>query len=76
MASYKAPLRDMRFVFEELFGGDKLCELPGYEDATPDVIEAVLDEIAKMSEEVFFPLNRTGDEEGCSIKDEIGRAHV
>ena len=71
MALYKAPRRDMRFVFSELFAGESLCTLPAYQDATPDVLEAVLDEIAKLCEEVFFPLNRTGDEEGCHYADGV-----
>lgn len=65
MASYKAPLRDMRFVLYELFGGEDLASLPGYEDFTRDLIDPVLDEAAKIGEEVLHPLNRSGDEEGC-----------
>ena len=66
MANYKAPLRDMRFVLYELHGGDKLCHLPGLEDMTPDLIDPVLEEAAKVCEEVLHPLNRSGDEEGCN----------
>ncbi len=66
MASYKAPLRDMQFVMHEVLEvGNTLATLPGYEDATPDVLDSVLEEAAKFSENVLFPLNRTGDEEGC-----------
>ncbi|MGH1450690.1 MAG: acyl-CoA dehydrogenase family protein, partial [Pseudomonadaceae bacterium] len=71
MPDYKAPLRDMRFVMDEIhnFGG-------GYErfnltDATPDVISAVMEEAAKFAGEVLAPLNRTGDEEGCHIDDGV-----
>jgi butyryl-CoA dehydrogenase len=66
MANYKAPLRDMRFVLYELHGGDKLSHLPGLEDMTPDLIDPVLEEAAKVCEEVLHPLNRSGDEEGCT----------
>jgi hypothetical protein len=70
MAVYKAPLRDMRFVLHEVLEVDKvLPQLPGYEDATPDVLDQVLEEAAKFSENELFPLNRNGDEEGCHFDD-------
>jgi len=69
MPSYKAPLRDMRFVFYELFKGDDLLvKLPGYEEMTPDLIDAILEEAGKVCEEVLAPLNRPGDEEGCRFE--------
>ncbi len=64
MATYKAPLRDMRFVLYELLNADQLPALPGFEEATRDLVEPVLEEAAKFTEEVLFPLNRSGDEEG------------
>jgi alkylation response protein AidB-like acyl-CoA dehydrogenase len=69
MPKYKAPLRDLKFVYYELFDGAKLAELPGHEEATPDVVEAVLEEIGKIAEEVLQPLNMTADEEGCKLVD-------
>ena len=66
MANFKAPLRDMRFALYELNAGDELAKLPGYEDFTRDLIDPVLDEAAKICEEVLHPLNRPGDEEGCT----------
>ncbi|MFX8648980.1 acyl-CoA dehydrogenase N-terminal domain-containing protein, partial [Acinetobacter baumannii] len=72
MATYKAPLRDMRFVLNELHGqqhgGTALSSLPGFEEITPDLVDSVLEEAAKLCEEVLFPLNRSGDEEGCSFE--------
>jgi alkylation response protein AidB-like acyl-CoA dehydrogenase len=73
MTVYKAPLREYRFVLRELFDVGELASLPGYEDATPDVFEAVLEEGAKIAEEVLFPLNRSGDEEGCSFENGVVR---
>ena len=67
MLTYKAPLRDLRFVYYELLDGEGLAGLPGYQDATPDVVAAVLEEIGKISGQVLQPLNRTGDEEGCRL---------
>lgn len=73
MASYKAPLRDMRFVLFELMGGDDLASLPGYEEFTRDLIDPVLEEAAKICEEVLHPLNRSGDEEGCAFENGVVR---
>jgi len=72
MAVYKAPLRDMRFVLHEVLDvGNVLPQLSGYEDATPDVLDQVLQEAAKFSENELFPLNRSGDEEGCHFNDGV-----
>ncbi|NKD87243.1 acyl-CoA dehydrogenase [Haematospirillum sp. 15-248] len=72
-APYKAPLREMRFVLHELFDGGALHTLPGYEDMTPDVLDAVLEEAAKFCEQVLYPLNRPGDEEGCTYENGVVR---
>jgi alkylation response protein AidB-like acyl-CoA dehydrogenase len=68
MTTYKAPLRDYRFVLEELLEIGQLAKLSGYEDATPEIFAAVLEEGGKFCEEVLFPLNRAGDEEGCTYE--------
>src|SRR5208282_2009580 len=69
----KAPLREMRFVLHELLGIDETAKLAGYEEATADVIDAILDEGAKLCESEIFPLNRTGDEEGCHYENGVVR---
>jgi len=73
MATFTPPLRDMKFVFRELFNGDDLQKLEGYADFSSDVIDAVLEEAGKLSAEVLFPLNRTGDEEGCHLENGVVR---
>ena len=73
MQTYRAPRRDMRFVLHELLDVGQLAALPGYEDATPDVIDAVLDEGARLCENVLLPLNRPGDEEGCTYENGVVR---
>ncbi len=73
MAVYKAPLKDMRFVLDEVLDVSSLSKLPGYEDATSDTIHAILEEAAKICENVLFPLNRTGDEEGCTYENGVVR---
>ena len=66
MPTYNAPLRDMRFVAHEVFAvADTLTALPGYEDASADLIDAVLEECGKICEGVLMPINQSGDEEGC-----------
>ena len=66
MPSYKAPLDDALFLLNDVFHLDRYGNLPGFADATPDIVEAVLREAGKFSEEVLAPLNRVGDREGCT----------
>ena len=73
MAVFQAPIRDMRFVLHELLSVEELSKLEGYEDATPDLIDAVLEEAGKVTENVLFPLNRSGDEEGCTYENGVVR---
>ncbi|HZT27027.1 MAG TPA: acyl-CoA dehydrogenase C-terminal domain-containing protein [Pseudolabrys sp.] len=65
MPTYKAPVDDALFLLNDVFHLDRYGNLPGFADASPDVVEAVLREAAKFSEEVLTPLNRVGDKEGC-----------
>jgi alkylation response protein AidB-like acyl-CoA dehydrogenase len=66
MPQYKAPLRDIRFVLYDLLDVEKhYATVPGAEDLSAEVIDAMLGEAAKLIETVIAPLNRTGDEEGC-----------
>ena len=65
MPIYKAPVEDALFLLNDVFHLDHYGNLPGFSDASPDVVEAVLREAAKFSEEVLTPLNRVGDKEGC-----------
>ncbi len=66
MPAYKAPLRDISFVVNELLESEKLHQtLPGYEEATADLMTAIVEEGAKFAENVLSPLNQSGDEEGC-----------
>ncbi|MFQ5533731.1 MAG: acyl-CoA dehydrogenase C-terminal domain-containing protein [Sphingomonadales bacterium] len=65
MPTYKAPLRDMRFLIHEFIELDKYSNLPGFADATPDIVDAILEEGGKIAAEVLQPLNQSGDQEGC-----------
>lgn len=68
MPIYNAPLNDIRFVLNELLHAETLSELPGYEEATPDLIDPVLEEAAKICQDVLFPINQSGDQEGCVLE--------
>ena len=69
MSEYVAPLNDIRFAMRELAGLEKVVALPGYEEASPDVVDAILEEAAKFAGEVLSPLNRVGDTIGAKWKD-------
>ena len=69
MSAYAAPLKDMRFVLNELAGLGEVAKLPGYQDATPDTVDAILEEASKFASEVLDPINYSGDQEGSVWKD-------
>jgi acyl-CoA dehydrogenase len=70
MPVYKAPVDDVMFLLNDVFHIERYANLPGFADASPDVIEAVLGEAAKLCEDVLTPLNRTGDVQGCRRHDD------
>ena len=66
MPTYTAPARDTRFIVNEVLDLASYGNLPGFESATPDIIDTVINEGGKFCEEVLAPINRAGDEEGCT----------
>ena len=69
MPSYKAPLRDFQFVLTEYLGLEKYQDVPGFSEAGYDLASVIMEEGAKFCENVLFPLNQSGDEEGAKFKD-------
>jgi len=69
MSTYSAPLRDMHFVLRELAGIEQVGKLPGYEEATPDTIDAILEEAGKFAAGALSPINGSGDHEGAKWHD-------
>ncbi len=68
MAQYHPPLRDYQFIYHELLDPERMRALPGCEELDEDLVNAVLEESGKFFTEVLFPLNRSGDEEGCHLE--------
>jgi alkylation response protein AidB-like acyl-CoA dehydrogenase len=66
MTAYRAPVEDFAFVFNDYLGLGGYGNLPGFAEAAPDLVEAILGEAARIAEEVLLPLNQTGDREGCT----------
>ena len=67
MSTYHAPLADMQFVLNELAGLSQVASLPGFEDATPETVTAILEEASRFATEVLDPLNAPGDREGAKL---------
>ena len=65
MPSYNAPIEDTLYVLNQVLNIERYNNLPGFEETTPELVEAILGEAAKLCEEVLQPINLSGDQEGC-----------
>ncbi|QDL95827.1 acyl-CoA dehydrogenase [Rhodopseudomonas palustris] len=70
MTIYKAPVEEVGFLLNDVFQFDRYNNLPGFADAAADVRDAIINEAARLSEEVLHPLNAVGDHEGCTRHDD------
>ena len=69
MPVYRPPIENIKFILHDVLNAAELSELPGYEEVSEDLIDQILEEGGKVCEEVFFPLNQSGDQEGCTFND-------
>ncbi len=68
MADYKAPEREIKFALRDVLNVDRLSELEAFADATPDIVDGVIDEAAKFIEGRLLPLRESGDAQGCKVE--------
>ncbi len=73
MSTYTAPIQDMRFTLDEIVKLEEVTALPSFEDATPDLIEAILEEAGKFGAEVLAPTNQIGDQQGNVLENGVVR---
>ena len=73
MTGYTPPLQEMRFVLNELAGLAAIAELPGLEETTPDLVDAILEEAGRLGADVLAPLNKSGDEQGAVLENGVVR---
>ncbi|MDX1580356.1 MAG: acyl-CoA dehydrogenase N-terminal domain-containing protein, partial [Alphaproteobacteria bacterium] len=65
MTFYNPPVEDFEFILNKVLKLDRYSNLEGFEEASPDLISAILEESGKLASEVFHPINQSGDMEGC-----------
>lgn len=73
MSIYRAPVDEMLLVMQEIGDLDRISKLPGYEDATSDLVAAILAEASKLGTDVLDPINASGDAEGCMLENGVVR---
>jgi alkylation response protein AidB-like acyl-CoA dehydrogenase len=73
MPVYTPPLENIRFVLHDVLKADQLAGLPGYGEVSKDLMDQIIEEGAKICAEVLFPINQSGDKEGCSYENGVVR---
>lgn len=73
MPTYSAPIDNIKFILHEVLSAESLTEIPSYEEASAELVDQILEEGAKLCENVLFPINQSGDEEGCTFENGLVR---
>ncbi len=73
MTAYQAPVADLIFNIKELAGIQEICDIPKFQEITPDLIEAIVEEAGKFGAENLAPLNKSGDQQGCTLENGVVR---
>ena len=71
--TYRAPISEMRFALDAVAGLPEIARLPGYEEATPDLVSAIMEEAGKLAGDVLAPLNQPGDRAGSTFENGVVR---
>jgi len=71
MSNYEPPIQELQFLLNEVLGLSKICNLQGYQELSPSLVSAILDEAGKFSSEILAPLNRVGDLSGSRLENDI-----
>lgn len=71
MPKYDAPVNDYKFLMHDVFDMQQYNDLDAFKEASPDLIDAILEEAAKLTENVFQPINQSGGEEGCLLQNGV-----
>jgi hypothetical protein len=72
MATYRAPLRDMQFLLQDVFQAQELFgKMPGTQEVSDDLISAIVEEAGKIAEGLLAPINQSGDQQGCRIENGV-----
>ena len=69
MPTYTPPIDNIKFILHDVLGAAQLADLPGYEEVSEDLMNQIIEEGGRICEEVLFPLNLSGDQEGCAFDD-------
>ena len=69
MPQYNPPIENIKFILHDVLNAGQLADLPGNEDFSADLMDQILEEGGKICAEVLFPLNQSGDQEGCAYND-------
>ena len=71
MPIYHPPMENIKFILHDVLGAEQLTEIPGYEEASNELVDQILEEGGRLCEEVLFPINQSGDEEGCKLENGV-----